>query len=129
MKWRIWTTWWIKFYTRYFRLFWIYIKKHGEKTIKHSIKVYINKIENAITFKIKLGYYLEFSISERLKLHGSTKSKIANNKNGENVPYPEITEVVSIHSNVVNNSYQRNSRVLYTFVPNKSLDQLLDISA
>ena len=63
-----------------------------------------------------------------MKLHGSTKSKIAKDKVDENVPYLEITEVVSIHSNVVNNSYQQNSRVLYTFVPNKSLDQLLDIS-
>ena len=44
------------------------------------------------------------------------------------VPYLEITEVVLIHFNVVNNSYQQNSRVLYTFVPNKSFDQLLDIS-
>ena len=46
------------------------------------------------------------------------------NKNGENVPYLEITEVVLIHCNVVNHSYQQNSRVLYTFVPNKSVGQL-----
>ena len=49
-------------------------------------------------------------------------------KNGENVPYLEITEVVSIHCNAVNNSYQKNSRVLHTFGPNKSFGQLLDIS-
>ena len=49
-------------------------------------------------------------------------------KNGENVPYLEITEVLLIHCNVVNNSYQQNSSVLYTFVPNKSFGQLLDIS-
>ena len=63
-----------------------------------------------------------------MKLLGSTKSKITKDKNGENVPYLEITEVVLIHCNVVNNSYQQNSRVLYTFVPNKSFGQLLDIS-
>ena len=40
----------------------------------------------------------------------------------------EITEVVLIHSNIVNNDYQQDSRVLYTFVPNKSFGQLLDIS-
>ena len=40
----------------------------------------------------------------------------------------EITEVVLIHYNIVNNDYQENSRVLYTFVPNKSFGQLLDIS-
>ena len=52
----------------------------------------------------------------------STKSKITKSENGE------ITEVVLIHCNVVNNSYQQNSRVLYTFVADKSLGQLLDIS-
>ena len=63
-----------------------------------------------------------------MKLLGSTKSKITKDKNGENVPYLEITEVVLIHCNVFNNSYQQKSRVLYTFVPNKSFGQLLDIS-
>ena len=63
-----------------------------------------------------------------MKLLKSTKSKITKNENGENVPYLEITEVVLIHCNVVNNSYQKKSRVLQTFVPNKSFGQLLDIS-
>ena len=44
------------------------------------------------------------------------------------MPYSEITEVVLTRFNVVNNSYQKSSRVLYTFVPNKSFSQLLDIS-
>ena len=61
-----------------------------------------------------------------MKLLGSTKSKIEKYKNGENSPYLEITEVVLIHCNVFNNSYQQNSRVLYTFVPNKIFGQLLD---
>ena len=60
---------------------------------------------------------------------GSTKSKTTKDKNGDNVPYLQIREVVLIHCNVVNNSYQQNSRVLHTFVPNKSFSQLLDISA
>ena len=59
-----------------------------------------------------------------MKLLGSTKSKITKDKNGENVLYLEITEEVLIHCNVVNNSYQQNSRVLYTFVFNKSFSQL-----
>ena len=63
-----------------------------------------------------------------MKLLGSTKSKIEKYKNGENSPYLEITEVVLIHCNVFNNSYQQNSRVLYTFVPNKMFGQLLDTS-
>ena len=44
------------------------------------------------------------------------------------MPYLEITEVVLIHFNVVNNSYQQNSRVFYTFVPNKSFGRILDVS-
>ena len=63
-----------------------------------------------------------------MKLLGSTKSKITKNENGENVPFLGITEVVLIHCNIVNNDYQQDSRVLYTFVPNKSFGQLIDIS-
>ena len=63
-----------------------------------------------------------------MKLLRSTKSKITNDKNGENVPYSEITEVVLVQCNIVNNGYQQNSRVLYTFIPNKSFGQLLHIS-
>ena len=62
-----------------------------------------------------------------MKLFGSTESKITK-KNCENVPRLEITEVVLIHCNVVNNSYQQNSIVLYTFVPNMFFAQLLNIS-
>ena len=50
-------------------------------------------------------------------------------KHGQIVSYAEITELVLIHCNVVNNSYLQNSRVVYTFVPNKSFGQLLDISS
>ena len=63
-----------------------------------------------------------------MKLLGSTKNKITKDKNGKNVPHLEITEVVLVHCNMVNNDYQQDSRVLYTFVPNKSFDNLLDIS-
>ena len=90
--------------------------------------MYVNKIENRITFKIKDGYTLELLTKEKMKLLGSTKSKITKNKNGENVPHLEITEVVLIPCNIVNNDYQQDSRVLYTFVSNKSFDSLLEIS-
>ena len=66
--------------------------------------------------------------SETMKLLGSTKSKTTKNKNGENVPHLEITEVALVHCNIVRNNCQQDSRVLYTFVPNKSFGQLLDIS-
>ena len=54
-----------------------------------------------------------------MKLLGSTKNKITKDKNGENVPHLEITQVVLIHCNIVNNDHQQDSRVLYTFIPNK----------
>ena len=65
---------------------------------------------------------------ETMKLQRSTKSKLTKDENKENVPHLEITEVVLIHCNIINNSYQQDSGVLYTFVPNKSFGQLLDIS-
>ena len=90
--------------------------------------MYVNKIENRITFKIKIGYYFELLTLETMKLFGSTKSKITKDENGKNLSHLEITEVVLIHSKIVNNSYKQNSGDLYTFVPNKSFVQLLDIS-
>ena len=50
--------------------------------------------------------------------------KITKNQNGENVPHLEITEVISVHCNVINNDYQQDSRAFYAFVPHKSLSQL-----
>ena len=62
------------------------------------------------------------------KLLASTKRKITKDKNGENVPHLEISEVVLIHCNIVNNSNQQGTGALYTSVPNKLFGQLLDIS-
>ena len=62
-----------------------------------------------------------------MKLLGSTKNKITEDKNGENVSHLEITEVVLVHCDIVNNDHQQDSRVLYTFVPNKPFDSLLVI--
>ena len=104
------------------------LKKHEENTDKPSIQIYVNKIENRITFKIKNGYSLELLTKETMKLLGSTENKVTNDKNGENTPHLEITEVVLVHCNMVNNDYQHDSQVLYTFVPNKSFGSLLDIS-
>ena len=103
-------------------------KKHGEKTVNPSLRIYINKTENRTSFKIKTGYYLKLLMPETMKLLGNNRSKITKNENGENVLNLEISEVVLIHSNIVDNNYQRSSRVLYTFVPNKLFGQLLNIS-
>ena len=104
------------------------LTKHEENTNKPSIQIYVNKIENRITFKIKNGYGLKPLTKETMKLLGSTENKIAKDKNGENVQHLEITEVVLVHCNMANNDYHHDSRVLYTFVPNKSFGSLLDIS-
>ena len=104
------------------------LKKHGENINNPSIKIYVNKIENRITFKIKTGYYLELLTRETLKLLRSTKNKITEDENSGNVPHLEITKVILVHCNIVNNDYQHDLRVLHTFVPSKSFGQLLDIS-
>ena len=102
-----------------------YIQKHNENVDNPSIRIYVNKIENRITFKMKNDYYLELLTPETIKLLESTESKITKDKNGEKVPHLEITEAVLDHCNLVNNDYQQDSRMLYTLVPNKSFGTLL----
>ena len=63
-----------------------------------------------------------------MKSLGSTESKITKDKSAENVPHLEIVELVLVPSNLVNNDYQQDSRILYTFVPNNPLGSLLEIS-
>ena len=62
-----------------------------------------------------------------MTLLGSTENKVTKDKNGKNVPHLEIKEVVLVHYNIVNNDYQQDSRVLYTFVSNKPFGSLLEI--
>ena len=81
-----------------------------------------------VTFKIKNGYSLGLLTSQTMKLLGCTENKITWDKNGENVLHLEITEVVVVHCDTANNDYQQDSRVLYTFVPNKPFCSLLEIS-
>ena len=104
------------------------LKKHGENTDKPSVQIYVNTIENRVTFKIKKGYALELLTPETMQFLRSTESKITKFKNGENVLHLEITEVVLVHCNIINNYYQQDSRVLYTCVPNKPFGSLLEIS-
>ena len=61
-----------------------------------------------------------------MKVFGSIKSKITKDENDKNVLYLKITEVVLAHINIINNNYQPNSNVLYTFVSNNLFGQLLD---
>ena len=66
------------------------MKKHGENTDKPSIQIYVKKIENRITSKLKNAYSLELLTKETIKLLGSTESKITKDKNGENIPHREL---------------------------------------
>ena len=77
---------------------------------------------------MKNGYSLELLTPEKMKLLGSTKNKITKDKNSENVPHLEITEVVLVHCNIVNNDHQQDSGILCPFVPNKPFGSLLEIS-
>ena len=83
-------------------------------------------------FKMNTGYYLELLTPETIRLFESTNIKLNKNENCENdrnFEISKIPEVVLVHCNIVNNNYQRNSRVFYTFVLNKSFSQLLHISS
>ena len=103
-------------------------KKRNKNTDNTSTRIYVNKIHNRITFKTKARYHLELLTPEIMKLLGSTENKITKDKNGENVPHLEITEVILVHCNITNNDYQKDSRVLYKSFPNKQLGPLLEIS-
>ena len=106
----------------------IFFKKYNENVGNPSIRIYVNKIENRVSFKIKNGYYLGLLTPKTMKLLRSTESKITKVKNGENVLHLEIVELALVHCNLVNNDYRQDSRILYTFVPNKSFGSLLEIS-
>ena len=80
-----------------FKLILSILKRHGDDIDKPSVQIYVNKIENRVTFKIKNGYSLELLTPVTMKLLGSTENKITKDKNGEDVPHLEITEVVLVH--------------------------------
>ena len=105
------------------------IKKH-ETIMKDTslITIYPNETNNRIVFKIKSGYKLELLSKETMALLGSSSSIIDSDKNDELVPKLETVEVGLVHCNLVNNSYQQSSKVLFTFVPDKKYGQLMNIS-
>ena len=94
------------------------IKKHETLAENAPIQIYPNKIKNRIDFKTKTGYKLESLYSETMKLLGSTKKDVDQDKDGD-VPKLESFEVVLVHCHLVNSNYQQASKVLFTVVPNK----------
>ena len=63
-------------------------------------------MQNRITFKIKTGYNLELLSPEAIKLLRSTKKKRDKDKNGKDVQHFEITDIILVYCNIVNNDYQ-----------------------
>ena len=104
------------------------VKKHETLAENPPIQIYPNKIKTRTVFKIKTDYKLELLSPEPMKFLGSTKKDIDKDKDGEDVPKLESVEVVLVHCNLVNNSYQQASKVLFTFVPNKQFGQFITIS-
>ena len=105
------------------------IKKHETIANNAPVQIYVNKIKNRIGFKIKTGCKLELLSPETMKLLGSKNKDVHQNNDGEEVPKLESVEVVLVHCNLVNNSYQQESKVLFTFVLNKQFGQLITIAS
>ena len=104
------------------------IKKHETIVDVSPVLIYVNEINIRIVFKIKSGYNLELLSKETMKLLESTTISIDKDKNRELVPKLESVDLVLVHCNLVNNSYQQASKVLFTFVPNKKYGQLITVS-
>ena len=88
-----------------YQIFKIILKKHGKNIDKPSVKIFVNKTENRITFKIKNGYSIELLTPETMKLLRSTENKITKDKNGEDVRHLEITEKELVQCNIADNEY------------------------
>ena len=104
------------------------IKKHETVENTSQTLTYANRIKNWIVFRIKSRYKLELLSKEIMKLLGSSKQLIDADKDSELVPKLEIVETVLVHCNLVTNDYQQASKVLFTFVPDKSFGQLMNIN-
>ena len=96
------------------------MKKHEKLSRNPPIRIYINRINNSLVFKIKDGYKLELQTPETVKLFGSIKELIDKTKNRENIPSFEVFKVFLVQCSLVDNQYQQNYEVLYFFTPNKS---------
>ena len=104
------------------------IKKYETLTENPPIQIYPNKTKSRIGFKVKTGCKLELLSSETMKLLGSTKKDVDQDKDGEDVPKLESAAHVLVHCNLVNNNYQQALKLLFTFVRNKQFGQLINIA-
>ena len=98
------------------------LKKHETITDDPPVKVYLNKIKNRIAIKIKTGYKLKLLSEETMKLLGSSKKD-----KDEILPKLEAVDIVLIHFNLVHNTYQQASKVLFTLDQKNKFVQLITI--
>ena len=105
------------------------IKKH-ESSVKSNeqspILIYVNRVLNRVSFRIKAGYKLELLTNETMRLVGD--GPIIDTKNGENVPKLEIVRNALVFCNLVENTYLQDSKLLFSFVPNCRFGSLLSIT-
>ena len=104
------------------------IKKHETITETFPIFIYVNSTSNRIVFKIKAGYKLELLLKETMGLLESTNNAVDGDQDSEVVPKLENDDLFLVHCNLVNNNYQRDAKLLYTFVPNRKYGELMTIS-
>ena len=103
------------------------IKKHKTLAENPTVQIFPNKIKSRSVFQVKTGYKLELLSPETMKLLGSTKKDVDQDKDGEDIPKLESVEAFLVRCNLVNNNYQQSSKVLFTFVLNKKFGQLINI--
>ena len=103
------------------------MKKHETVTSTYPALIYVNTINNRIVFKIKMDCKPELLSKETMRPLGSTTNIVDSDRNGELVPKLESVDLVLVHCNLVNNTYQKASKVLFMFVPDKSYGQLLNM--
>lgn len=106
MGWRVWTAWWIllKVIQGYFEHI---FKKHETLTDKTPVEIFVKIVQNMVTLKIKSGHCSESLLPEIVKLIEITKEKTTKRKNGENLLHHQNIGVVLVHSNIVDEKYQR----------------------
>ena len=90
-------------FSKCFRLFWVNHKKKDTFSDNLPIRIFVNKTKNRTTFKIKTGYCPELLLTETMKLLGDIENKKNKDKNGEDIPFKEVIEVVLVHCNIVKN--------------------------
>ena len=107
----------------YFR----YIVQKHTKDHEKDIEIFANRVKNRVSFKLGAGVSLELRTPETQKLLGVSEKVVKGEVNGDLVPQLETVQTVLVHCNLVDNEYQQDSNILYSFVPDKSFGGILSV--